>query len=287
MGLRDIWRRITAGRGRGLEELARRLDLAPELLEGAEPAYEEFSIPKRGGGRRMICAPVPELRELQRRILRRLLSRLAAHAAAHAFERDRSIVTNARPHVGRGVVVCQDLCDFFPSTAPRRVHGYFRAIGWNRPAARTLTRLTTHNGGLPQGAPTSPRLSNLVNRRLDMRLSGLAQKFGAHYSRYADDITFSLDTDDHEAVRAIVGATRRIAAEMGYETHPGKCRIMHAHERQKVTGLVVNDRVNLPRHVRRRLRAVDHHLASDREATLSPEQLDGWYGLWQMVEQQR
>src|SRR5262249_44280484 len=152
------------------------------------------------------------LKTIQRRILRRLLGRLRCHPAATGFERGRSIVTNARAHVGKAVVVQMDLKDFFTSTTTRRVRKYFRKTGWNREAADLLIRLCTHQGGLPQGAPTSPRLSNLVNYRLDARLARLAgrrrlydprtgqrigsREIGAKYTRYADDLTFSFQSDD-------------------------------------------------------------------------------------------
>src|SRR5262249_42451022 len=155
------------GKGHGIQELARRLGMSLEELRAVSPSYREFSLPKRSGGTRRILAPVDELKAVQRRILRRLLSRLKCHPAVNGFERGRSIVTNARPHVRKAVVLQMDLKDFFPSTGVRRVRAYFRKIGWNREAANLLVRLCTYEGGLPQGAPTSPRLSNLVNYRLD------------------------------------------------------------------------------------------------------------------------
>ncbi len=162
------------GRGHGIEELARRLDLSVDELQRVEPEYHEFFIPKRSGGRRRILAPSNELKAVQRRIQRRLLPRLRTHPAATGFQRGASIVTNALPHQGQAVVVRLDLRDFFASTRAGRVAAYFRRIGFNRPATAMLLRLCTHDGALPQGAPSSPRLSNLVNILLDSRLAGLA-----------------------------------------------------------------------------------------------------------------
>src|SRR5205085_8948548 len=105
------------------------------------------------------------------------------------------------------------LKDFFPSTAAGRVHRYFRTIGWNRPAARLLTRLCTHHDGLPQGAPTSPRLSNLLNYRLDCRLTAMARKLGAGYSRYADDITLSFPTDERKKIHYLIRFVRRVVRD--------------------------------------------------------------------------
>ena len=285
MGLGDLLRGLFASKGFGVDELARRLGITPDDLRKVQPAYTEFTVPKRSGGSRRICAPDRALKAVQRRILRRLLSRLRAHPAAMGFERGRSIVTNARPHTGKAVVLRMDLKDFFDTTGARRVRDYFRRIGWNNEVADLLTRLCTHNGGLPQGAPTSPRLSNLVNHKLDARLSALAKRFGATYTRYADDMTFSFEKEDTATVRSVIRATGKIARAAGYTLHKRrKLRVWRAHRRQTVTGLVVNHAVNLPRERRRWLRAVEHRLATGGQASLTAERLKGWRALQHMVE---
>jgi retron-type reverse transcriptase len=292
---------LLEGRGHSVDELARRLGVEPAELKAAGPQYREFTIPKRSGGKRRILAPVPGLKALQRRILRRLLARLRVHPAAMGFERGRSIVDNARAHVGRAVVMRFDLRDFFPSTGAKRLRRYFRRIGWNRPAAKLLVRLCTHEGGLPQGAPTSPRLSNLVNYRLDARLAGMAATIGAVYTRYADDITVSFAEDDRERVHYMQRFVRRVVESEGYQLHHRKkLSIRRRHHRQVVTGLVVNERVNLPRDVRRRLRAVEHRtrlgqrsildnyqaFSRRKRPTLSRDQLEGWRAFQAMIARQ-
>jgi retron-type reverse transcriptase len=303
----DIWnlltnafRRFFPGKGHGVEELARRLGIAVEELHGLQPTYREFTIPKKSGGSRLIRAPDEKLKAMQRRILRRLFKRLRSHPAAVGFERGQSIVTNARAHVGKAVVVRMDLKDFFPSTKTRRVRRYFRKIGWNRPAADLLVRLCTYQGGLPQGAPTSPRLSNLVNFRLDVRLQALAKRqcyrnprtgerilgpeLNATYTRYADDLTFSFSFDDPQVVRYVIRLAKLILRNEGYTLHlRKKLHIRRRHDCQLVTGLVVNERVNLPRKIRRWLRAVEHRHANGRQATLRPEQLRGWQKFHEMI----
>jgi hypothetical protein len=314
MGLGDFFRRLFGepDTGCNVEELARRLRVGAEELRAMQPAYREFSIPKRAGGTRKIAAPDDKLKSVQRRILRRLLARLKRHPAAMGFERGRSIVTNARPHADKAVVVRMDLKDFFPATTAKRVRDYFRKIGWSREASELLVKLCTRDGGLPQGAPTSPALSNLVNYRLDARLAGLAKKFGATYTRYADDLTFSFasgkpiartaisprtgekmtlsaPSDAAATIHAVIARTRHIVGKEGYELHmKKKLHIRRRHQRQVVTGLVVNDGPpRLPRATRRWLRAVEHHLASGREATLSEAQLAGWRALEAMIATQR
>ena len=301
-------RDLDPARGMGVEELARRLRTDLALLKDHRPTYHEFSIAKRSGGTRIIAAPDPSTRAIQRTIHRRLLGRLSAHPCATGFEAGHSIVTNASVHVRKAVVLRMDLRDYFHSTSAARVYEYFRTIGWNQEAGELLTGLCTRNGGLPQGAPTSPRLSNLVNYPLDARLAGLARTLRAHYqnpktlqkmvipaaenatiayTRYADDITFSFDRDSHHAIQAIIWMTKKIVAEYGYQLHQRrKLTIRRPHERQQVTGLVVNERVSLPRPTRKRLRAVEHALATGRPASMSREQLAGWRALQHMIDTQ-
>jgi RNA-directed DNA polymerase len=295
--------RLIQGKGYGVDELARRLGITAEELRAVEPVYREFAIAKRDGGRRQILAPEKNLKELQRRLLRRLLARLKCHPAVHGFERGKSIVSNARCHVGKAVVVRFDLRDFFPSTTAARVYKYFRKIGWNRDAGKLLVRLCTHQGGLPQGAPTSPRLSNLVNYRLDARLAALAARprlrnprtgrlepaqVSATYTRYADDLTLSFPTDDPKVIRNLIIQVKYLVGSAGYQLHlRKKLQIRRRHARQLVTGLVVNDSVNLPRSRRRWLRAVEHRLAHGKEATLTPAQVAAWRALATMVARQR
>jgi RNA-directed DNA polymerase len=282
-----LWRWLRDGSGFDVEELARRLGIPAELLQAFVPEYQPRQIPKRSGGKRLLFIPDEKLKALQRRILRRLLKRLRCHSAARGFQPGESIATNALPHAGQAVVVRLDLHDFFPTTSECRVWAYFRRIGWNRPAARLLTRLCTHEGGLPQGAPTSPRLSNLVNFLLDRRIAAMADKLGARYTRYADDITVSFAEDDRRKIRYLIRFVRRVAREEGYRVHGRKkLRVRRQHQQQRVTGLVVNAGVHLPRRTRRWLRAVEHHLRTGRPATLTRQQLAGWQALCRMIAQQ-
>jgi hypothetical protein len=294
--------------GLPLSELAGRLKMTEEDLRQVEPIYHEFDIPKRSGGRRRIYAPAPELKAIQRLILRRVLGRLKCHPAAKGFERGQSIVTNALPHVRQTVVLRMDLKNYFESTKAGRVRDFFLRIGWGQEATEILLKLCTLRGGLPPGAPTSPRLSNLVNYRMDQRLRGLASggksvqayfrnpRTGggvtkplptegiAAYTRYADDLAFSFPGDDAGSIHRIVFLVKRIVKDEGYEVHmKKKLHIRRQHDRQQVTGLVVNERLNLPRSVRRRLRAIEHHLRTGRTATLTPAQLTGWKALQAMI----
>jgi retron-type reverse transcriptase len=277
--------RTRLGWGRSVKRIARTLDLSVHELVVFQPVYREVFVPKRRGGKRRLLIPDDPTKSLQRRILRRLLSGLNAHWAACGFERYRSIVRAAEPHVSKAVVIKIDIRHFFPSTAADRIEAYFRRIGWDSEAAALLTRLTTTEGGLPQGAPTSPRLSNLVNYYLDVQLENLAGRRYGEYTRYADDITISYPKDYPRHVRGTIQQARRILKSKGYEIHGRKLRILRQHQRQTVTGLVVNDVVNLPRKTRRWLRAVEHRYRTRRrEPTLTPSQLQGWRALAAMVQ---
>lgn len=273
-----------------LPELLRRLGMSEAELRSIPISYTEFQIPKRTGGTRVLHAPNPQLKKLQRRILRRLLARLPAHPNATGFERGHSIVTNALPHVGRAVVIKLDLKEFFPSTTADRVKRYFLTIGWDDATADMLTGWCTHEKRLPQGAPTSPRLSNLLNQKLDARMAGIAQYFHASYTRYADDLTFSAEINDPaepHRLNVLIHKVQSAVEDEGYSLHTArKLQIARKPDRQVVTGLVVNQKVNLPRSKRRWLRAVEHRLRTGREASITPEQLKGWQSLVAMIEKQ-
>jgi RNA-directed DNA polymerase len=281
------WLRAKLGRGRDLHELARVLGVSLEELENLGPEYRETFIPKKRGGTRQLFIPRPNLKKMQRRLLHRLLDRLRAHPAATGFERGKSIVHNAAPHLGQQVLIKMDIVDFFPSIAAARVDAYFRRIGWNAQAAALLVRLCTHQNGLPQGAPASPRLANLTHFRFDAWVAHHVNRRRGVYTRYADDITISFPKDYPRRVRGTIQFVRPVAKQLGLRIHAcGKLRILRPHQQQRVTGLVVNAKVQLPRRVRRFLRAVEHHLRTGRTASLSPAQLKSWQALQKMIDEQ-
>jgi RNA-directed DNA polymerase len=265
-----------------------RLDLSEEDVRAIKNlAYREVAIPKRDGGRRTLQIPDEPTRNIQRRILHRLLARARCHRAAVGFERGKSIVDAARPHTNKDVVIRIDVVDFFSTTTEERVTDWFQRSGWEPPAAKFLTRCVTHRGVLPQGAPTSPRLSNLVNARMDGALWHLAERFDGDYTRYADDITLSFNTMRGRTVRAVIQIARRILKRFGYQMHGRKTRVLRAHQRQTVLGLTVNTTVAIPRQTRRRLRAARHRVRLSGQCTWSESQLAGWSAFEQMVERQR
>ena len=289
----EFWRRALgldprAGRPTiDLDELARRLDLDPDYLRRFVPEYREATIPKRRGGGRTLLVPDPPTKTLQRRVLRRMLTALEPHPAAVGFRRGRSIVDHAAVHAGNAILLKCDVIDFFGATLGTRVNALFRRLGWDDEAAAILTKIACRGNALPQGAPTSPALSNLVNRGLDAKLARRAERLGMRYSRYADDLCFSYETERSTSARRVRGMlqyVRGVCRAYGYTLHgKAKTRIVRSYRRQLVCGLVVNDRPNLPRETRRRLRAIRHHVDTGRPATLTAEQLAGWTAYETMI----
>lgn len=234
--------------------------------------YTPFEIPKRTGGMRLIHSPNGIIREAQTKLAPYLFNAYNAHPNAHGFIKERSILSNAKIHAGQRHVFNVDLADFFPSINFGRVRGLFMAPPFQLgPAAATVfAQLCTVKNGLPQGAPTSPAISNFIAADLDRRLSRLARENGARYSRYADDITFSCNhatmppalaafAQDGEEMRVEVGeALARAIASSGFAVNPTKVRLQTRHTRQTVTGLNVNEKPNVSRLRVRQLRAMLH-----------------------------
>lgn len=236
--------------------------------------YSRYEIPKKTGGQRRISAPKPALAQAQQQVLEKLLNVVALEDPAHGFVKDRSILTNAQNHLKKEVVVNLDLKDFFPSLNFRRVKGLFKALGYGEHVATVLSLLCTEpprlevefrgkalhvalsERVLPQGACTSPALTNLICRRLDKRLRGMAQSFQFEYSRYADDLSFS--GAKTEVIGKLLGAVRRVIKDEGFEENKAKTHVMRRGRRQEVTGITVNDVLSVPRTERRRLRALLH-----------------------------
>jgi RNA-directed DNA polymerase len=256
--------------------------LAPDTPLGAEH-YRYRLQPKRSGGLRLLEAPKVDLKIAQRRLLSGLLQHVPVHESVHGFQCERSVVSHAAQHVGKAVVIRFDLQDFFGSVTAARVQAVWRTLGYPEGVARSLTALCTHrsaemivqrlrdDGGLswlgakrlraahlPQGAPTSPVLANLCAFRLDLRLEGLAWVFGATYSRYADDLVFSGPQMLREQFRALSAWVAAVVSDEGFKLHPDKTRCLPQHGQQRITGVVVNTHLNVPRSDFDRLKACLH-----------------------------
>jgi retron-type reverse transcriptase len=242
--------------------------------------YRRFSLAKKNGGERLISAPMPRMKRAQYWILENILNRVTLHNAAHGFVTGRSILSNALPHVNQAIVVNLDMENFFPTVNYRRVKGLFRQLGYAEQLATELALLTTEpevtqvalDGEtwfvqedvrfLPQGAPTSPAISNIICRRLDSRLQAMAQKLGFVYTRYADDMTFS-SAQPTASVQQLLWRCKQIVQDEGFKIHPEKTRVMRKPQKQEVTGIVVNEKPSVDRKTLKRFRALLFQIAKD------------------------
>ena len=216
--------------------------------------YRPFTITKPDGRERRLLAPSPALKRLQRALLVNDLARLPVHPCATAYYPGASTVLNARPHARSRLIATVDLRDFFESTRAARVRRCFVEQGWGDEPLRTLMRLCVFRDGLPQGAPTSPCLSNLANVRLDERLERLARRARAIYTRYGDDLTFSWASESMPS--GFTHAVEDALASAGYEIQPRKgWRVSPIRDRPVVTGLVLagNGRLRIPLALRLRM----------------------------------
>jgi hypothetical protein len=265
------WLELTPGRLKWLADLSGRNRRHPA---GPLRTYRYRWVSKRSGKRRLLEIPTPLLKAAQRKLLCGLLNHVPVHPSVHGFRPGCSVVTNAAVHCGREVVLKFDLADFFPSVMIGRVFALFRTLGYPRAVAKVLAGLCTtrlpHDAWearpnpaldgtdhphwqrflarhLPQGAPTSPAIANLVAYRLDCRLSALAAILDATYTRYADDLTLSGSVELARSAKRVTTLVTVICAEEGFTLNLGKTRVLRQSERQTVTGVVVNTRPNLPR----------------------------------------
>lgn len=284
-------------------DLARALRLTPSELDwfadtrrlnvhsttAALSHYRFVWVPKAAGGYRLLEAPKPRLRAIQRWLLDHVLAAVPPSPCAHGFVAGRDVRSFAQPHARQAVVVRLDLQDFFPSVSRARVAALFQRVGYPRAVSRLLAALCTvaapahvldahprervdlarrflanvrlRDPHLPQGAPTSPALSNLAAWRLDRRLSALAAGFGAVMTRYADDLAFSGGDSFSRALRFFLPRAGAIALEEGFAVNHRKTRVMRCGRRQQLCGLIVNEAPNVDRRERDRLRAVLFNVA--------------------------
>lgn len=228
-------------------------------IKGINNCYKTFQIPKKSGGTRTIHAPNNDLKP----ILRTLATKLSNYQQqiwkdekispniAHGFTKNKSILTNAKVHINKKYILNIDLKDFFDSFHFGRVVGYFeknKYFSLPHDVAIIFAQLTCYKGKLPQGAPTSPIITNLICQILDFRILSLAKKYRLDYTRYADDLTFS--TNDKKFINTssdFLSEINRVITKAGLEINDSKTRLLYKDSRQTVTGLVVNQKPNIER----------------------------------------
>ena len=277
------------------DHLSRLTGIDPVILAGfiasTEDFYRTFDVPKRRGGVREIEVPTPALLQVQRWILDNILSQVGVHAACHGFYKGKSIITNAAAHLGSKAMLKMDLADFFPSISLRRGLSVFMRLGYPPNVSYYLSALCFRNGKLPQGAATSPALSNIVSKRMDTRLAGAANKLGLIYTRYADDLFFSGEDINHD----LLGLATGIIAAEGFSVNVSKTKFIKDNEKKIVTGISISSgALKLPRPLVRNLKKQVHfilrrgywnHIAvtGDRDPILL-ERLLGRLSFWLQIE---
>ncbi len=236
--------------------------------------YRNFSIPKKTTGMRTISEPNPFLKSAQRSLSNKLseVYRAPPYVFGFVLGKRNPLVENARMHLRKEWVLNLDLEDFFGSITFQRVYGLFYGAPFNLNAsiASTLAHMCTHEGRLAQGAPTSPIISNMISLRMDGAFARLAAANSCFYSRYADDLTFSSSVKVFPSAIAAtsdgsLGGTPTISSDIelilnnnGFTLNRNKLRLQHKNNRQLVTGLVVNRKINVRRKYVRNLRSVMH-----------------------------
>ncbi len=236
--------------------------------------YISFTIPKKNGGLREINSPINGIKKIQEKLNRilRLIYEIDRKQSVHGFTSDRSIVTNAINHCNKRFVLNIDIKDFFYTITQKRIRGVLMSPPYNLPSkvATTISHICCYKGRLPQGAPTSPIVSNMVCAKLDSELRLIAKKNGCFYTRYADDITFSTTASKFPTSIAEIKSIKisditlsdnltSIFESNGFQINFNKVRIQRENQRQEVTGLTVNKGLNVPRKYIRQIRSMLHN----------------------------
>lgn len=219
--------------------------------------YRSFDIPKRSGGRRIITAPYSTLLHCQRWIYQHILLKVPIHPSAHGFCYKKSIITNAKVHIGQNHFLKIDLEDFFPSIKINQVINVFKSLGYTQMVSFYLASICCYEDSLPQGAPTSPVLSNIIAKHMDNRLMKFARRFQFKYTRYADDLAFSGERITAKHLEYITG----IIESCGFIINEDKTLLKQSKQRRIITGLsIAGEQIRLPREYKRNLKLEIHHI---------------------------
>ncbi len=208
--------------------------------------YRQFKIKKRNGSDRNISEPLPNLKNIQTWIKTNILEKLSVHKVAKAFRKNQSIKNNAYFHKNQGTVLALDIKDFFNNINGKTVYLLFRRCGYSRRVSNILKELCTFNDCLPQGAPTSPIISNLIFAAIDNRIYKFTRKENLYYTRYADDITIS---GNDVKIKKVISFISMVLKENNFELNQDKIKVMRKNSCQLVTGIVSNNSVlNAPKY---------------------------------------
>ncbi|WP_101688595.1 retron St85 family RNA-directed DNA polymerase [Dysgonomonas massiliensis] len=262
-----------------------------KMSHSSKHFYYDFTIKKRNGDDRVISAPFPSLKYTQKWIYQNILAKAPISPHAKGFVPNLSLLNNAEPHLHQNAILQMDIANFFPSISWKRVYNVFKNIGYNNRISAALTNLCCKHNSLPQGAPTSPILSNIILSKLDKRLSKLAEKHSLTYTRYADDITFSGYIIPNELINII----SYIIEDEGFIVNNNKTRIARGNKKKIVTGISVNSEyLTIPRKKKREIRQAIYYiktkgLSSHMENINNSDpiyiyRLLGYLNFWKFIE---
>ncbi|AKJ43527.1 retron St85 family RNA-directed DNA polymerase [Pragia fontium] len=222
-----------------------------KMINSPQHFYREFSIPKRRGGHRKILAPYPSLLMCQTWIYENILKSIPIHSSAHGYVKERSILSNATIHLKQNALLKVDLKDFFPSISINWVINLFSSLGYSNNVSYYLAAICCCDECLPQGAATSPYLSNILLVNLDYRLHKLSSKYHLNYTRYADDLVFSGKYIPHNLINIISS----IIADFGLNVNQAKTSLIIGNKQKIITGLSVQkNELQLPRSKKRQIK---------------------------------
>jgi len=264
-----------------------------DILRNTSVHYTHFKLGKKGGGYRIISAPCPILLNLQKTIYKRILLSVNVHPASMGFRQNISIIHNAKAHLGKEQVLKVDIADFFGSIKKYRIIKAFEKIGYPSNISKVLAELCILEGKLPQGAATSPTLSNIIAYDMDVKLASIAQKNNLTYTRYADDITFSGKDFDFELILSLI---YNIVKEEKFIIQRKKTRFLTEKKRKIVTGISVSsgEKMTIPKAKKREIRKNIHYILTkgitEHQRFINStdpsylKRLIGYLNFWLMVE---
>lgn len=236
------------------------------VIHSPHSFYRTFSVDKNKGGRRTIQSPYPQLAYIQSWINKKILNDLEVSDASYAYRKGVSILDNANYHLHCKEFFKTDIKDFFSSISIKKVQGIFENCGYSIKLSYQLACLCCYYGTLPQGAPTSPKICNLICKGMDSHLLKVASEFSLKYTRYADDLCFS----GNEVTNDFIAKVMVIISEYGFEKNPDKTFLKKSGQRKIITGLCISgDKVRVQKKYRREFRKKSHYLLMNKEKTFN------------------
>tara|TARA_Y100000589_G_scaffold311035_1_gene330021 strand:+ start:451 stop:1701 length:1251 start_codon:yes stop_codon:yes gene_type:complete len=285
-----------------VSEILAAIELSQNDLFNCDTSYREYKIRKKTGGMRTIREPNEQLKQIQKRLQQLLDNNAPINPCAHGFRKNRSVVSNAIPHIGNEVVIKLDIESFFDSVRYEQVvevysiaasnfhynqpYGQLHIKGKFKDFIEKLASLSWQPSGLPQGASTSPVIANSILEGFDRKVFGFVYSNDGSYTRYADDITISYPVDNPKLIRWTIKFVEQNLLDFGFYLNKKKAKlnVLRPHQSQKICGITINDqRPTISRKDRKLLRAIQHRLKNNGEVTLNKEQISGLAAYYHFV----